>query len=316
MKCDAFLMRIRGDVVINKVVVEAPCKINLTLDIIDRRQSGYHDMEMVMQSLDYFDTITIRETGTNIIEVTDQSPQLLQGKESISYRVAQEFFDFTGEQNPGIEIDIKNKIPACAGLAGGSADGAAVLVGLNEMFGSQLSQKQLCSIGLKVGADIPFCIVGGTALTEGIGEKITALSPLKGGYFVVMKPEWGVSTPEAFALYDQSLVERRPDNKQMLQAIQCQDLELIGKTFCNVFQDVLKSEEIDSICNKMKSLGALGASMTGSGSAVFGIFEDECSAQKCYEQLILDYEDGFIARPYCKGASTKRKLEKISKHQF
>ena len=283
----------------NETIVLAPCKINLTLNITGKRNNGYHDMSMVMQTLDFYDKITIKKTNSSIINVIDKQSKIPKDNNSIVFRATTSFFQYTNIKHNGIEIFVEDNIPVCAGLAGGSADGAGVLVGLNSLFSANLSKQQLCEIGVQIGADIPFCIMGSTALVEGIGEIITPIKPLTQGFFVVAKPDWGVSTPEAFQIFDNAKKIHTIDNKKTIDAISTQNIIELGKSFANVFQDVYQNQEVDNLCSEFKDIGAIGACMTGSGSAVFAIFDSYNKAKFALDIIKNKYPSAFLARP-CK----------------
>ena len=284
-----------------RVTVQAPAKLNLTLDILGRRDDGYHLVKMVMQSIHLFDTVTVSDTGDGEITLSCNEDFVPLDKTNTAYRAAQAFFEETGVKNPGLRIKIKKRIPAQAGLAGGSADGAAVLVALNEMMITGLSRQELCDIGVKVGADVPFCIVGGTMVASGIGTILTPLPDLCDCFFVVVKPPVSISTKEAYALSDSRESFAPPHANAAAEAICNANLKELSKELYNEFEKVLKLPEIKKIKEMLTENGALGACMSGSGSAVFGLFDDENTADDCAKVLKDSYDEVFVCEPVCEG---------------
>lgn len=283
------------------IKVCCPAKINLTLDIIGKDLKGYHFMEMIMQSISLFDYVYIRNNNTKSINIYCDNVNLCCDENNIAYKVAKEFFKYTNIKN-GIDIKIEKNIPMQAGLAGGSADGAGVLVGLNKLFRSNLSNRQLCDIGFKVGADIPFCISGGTTLTQGFGEKITPIDNLKNCYFVIIKPNFGISTKKAFQNYDKLNCSVKVKTNEMIEYIKNKDIKNISKNLENIFEYISGYEKDINFTKKLLiENGSIGALMSGSGSAVFGIFDNLELAQKCYKKLLGKY-NVFLCQPVSYGA--------------
>ena len=279
----------------------APAKVNLTLDILRRRPDGYHDLRMVMQSISLGDTVTVRTgTGTGEIVVHAGRDDLPSGPENIAWKAAAEFFCAAGISNAGVEIDIEKNIPFAAGMAGGSADGAAVLKGLRDLLCPAMTDVELEVIGLQVGSDVPFCIRGGTALAEGRGEVLTELPSLPPCWLTVCKPDFGLSTPALFGRIRIPELRVRPDHAAVIAALTAGNLHGVARQMCNVFEEVLTPQEayhISRIRETMLAGGALNAVMTGSGPAVFGIFETETAAQTAAEALRGEYAQTFTARP-------------------
>lgn len=210
--------------------IVAPAKVNLTLDITGRRDDGYHFMRMIMQSVSLHNVITINYVpGGKDVSILCSSAEVCTDESNTAYKAAMAFFQFLHQPVPGLEIVIENNIPFMAGLGCASADAAAVLVGLNHITGAGLSNHELCEIGVKVGADVPFCILGGTQLVEGIGEIFTPLPNLAECYIVIAKPDESISTAEAFARYDRIGVERRPDTDGMIGSIVAGDIPGVGR---------------------------------------------------------------------------------------
>ena len=276
----------------------APCKINLALDVLGRRDDGYHDMYMVMQSISLCDTVTVRSRGEDFALLA-RGLELPEGKKTLEQRAAEAFFSFAGLPMPGLEVELEKVTPAFAGLGGGSADVAALLRILRDVYAPHITQKELEGIGLQIGSDMPFCIHGGTALAEGRGEILTDLPPLPDCWIVLAKPEFGISTPTLFARLHEEGEKHRPDIPGMMDALSRGDLEGIAHRLGNVFEDVLPQEcgEVFGIKEQLLSLGALGAAMSGSGPTVFGLFREEESARHAFEALKGSYPQTFLARP-------------------
>ncbi len=283
-----------------KITVNAPAKINLFLDIIGRLDNGYHSLFMVMQSVGLSDKITVEKTEDSGIQLSCSDLRLPADESNIAYKAAKAFFNYT-EIEPCVKIDIQKNIPFAAGLAGGSADAAAVIVGLNEMFKTNLSMHELCKIGLKVGSDVPFCIVGGTCLSQNTGGVLSALEPLKNCFIVLAKPEAGVSTAEAYAAADNTYLYR-PDSMRMLDACEKGDFEGICKYAGNVFEQVIEVADRVEFKRIMRENGCSLCQMSGSGPTVFALFEDENSAKKCSEELKKICPNVFITTPVPHGA--------------
>lgn len=269
-------------------------KINLTLDITGRRADGYHLLRMVMQSVSLGDRLTVEEGGPGI-QIRCGRADLPCDESNAAHKAAAAFFAYAGIK-PHLEIELEKTIPSQAGLGGGSADAAAVLHALNRMYRTDYPPETLCRIGLKVGADVPFCVVGGTALAEGIGERLTALSPLPRCFLVVCKPPVGVDTGKAYALSD-SLGAGGAFTDPMLRAIRSGSLPAVAAALGNDFERVVKLEEVAAVKQEMLAAGALGACMTGSGSAVYGIFEREAAAVACRSALSKKYAETFLCEP-------------------
>lgn len=265
----------------------AYAKLNLSLDVTGKRTDGYHDMEMVFQQISLKDDVTIDIEPGEGIRVFSSLRYLPGGRENIAYRCAERFLQDAGLSGRKINIRLDKRIPVGSGLGGGSADGAAVLRGLNRYFGGPLSPEELLRAADSVGSDIPFCLTGGTALAHGKGELLEPLPPLSGCAFVVIKPSFSVSTPELFQKLDSVRVMLHPDTEGMVSAIWAGDIREVGRRLYNVFEDALGREKsvVDDIKHSLLDAGAIGASMTGTGSAVFGMFADGSSADAAAENL-------------------------------
>ena len=279
--------------------VRAYAKLNLALDVLGRRADGYHEMRMVMQSVTLSDRIRL-ETGTGRpLRMTTDLGFLPSNEKNLAAVAALRLCEAAGVSSEGLAIDLWKTIPVCAGLAGGSADAAAVLRGLNRLMRLGLSSAELAEIGARVGSDVPYCVRGGTALAEGRGEVLTTLPALPDCHVVLCKPAFSVPTPELFARLDGCRIRRRPDTAGLLAALAAGDLAGVARRMYNVFEDVLperRGAEVQRIKNALVQQGALGASMSGTGSTVFGLFDREEAARRAYELLQESYRDTFLAR--------------------
>lgn len=285
--------------------VIAPAKINLSLDITGRRHDGYHFLSMVMHAVALCDYLTLTKTATDAVELCCSCAygDLPAGDDNLVVRAAKTFFARQEIMGAGVRIALQKEIPMQAGLAGGSADAAAVLVGLNALFDAGLDTHDLCEMGVTLGADVPFCIVGGAALAEGIGELLLPLPSLPKCHIVIAKPAVGVNTAEAFSRFDRSPVLTRPDNNLLAAAVAAGNLAEVGALMCNVFEKACPLPEVTEIKNTMLAQGALGAQMTGSGSAVFGLFADKSDAKHCFSRLKDRLEQVFLTAPCEHGAA-------------
>lgn len=275
--------------------VQAHAKLNLTLDILGRREDGYHEMQMVMQSVALSDLLTITP-GTG--RVRANLSYLPADGRNLAQMAAAAFCQATGQDVP-VDIAIQKRIPVCAGLAGGSADAAAVLRALNQHTRAGLTPFQLAQVGSGVGSDVPYCVLGGTALAQGRGERLTPLPPLPVCQVVVCKPPFPVSTPRLFARVDLRKITRRPDTAGVVAALEAGDLAGVAHRLYNVFEDVLEPRrraKIDEIKGQLIDCGALGASMTGSGPTVFGLFDSPQAARRAEQRLREQYREVFLTQ--------------------
>lgn len=277
----------------------AYAKLNLTLDVLGKREDGYHDLQSVMQTISLRDDIEI-DVGTGKpweILCTDES--IPTDERNLAWKAAKLYLDTIGQDPNGLQIRILKRIPTQAGLGGGSADAAAVLRALNRHYNAPLSIAALAELGGQVGSDVPFCVLCGTAMAEGRGDRLRKLPDMPDCVFVVCKPDFSVSTPELYRKLDETAIARRPDNRAMEAAILSGDLEQVARNLWNVFDPVVTAEHLElnyikSICN---AYGALGQQMTGSGSAVFAILPNfEYAAVVC-NMLKDNYPQVFIAKP-------------------
>ena len=276
----------------------AYAKLNLALDILGRRPDGYHDMRMVMQSIDLADHVTLSPRSEPGISVSTDLPYLPKGDGNIAAKAAARFFEATGLPFPGFDIDIFKQIPVCAGMAGGSSDGAAVLRILRRLYAPDMTEERLEEIGALVGSDVPYCVRGGTVLAEGRGERLSALPPLPPCWLVVCKPACSVSTPELFAQVRVKKLRCHPDIPGMTAALEQGDLEGVARRLYNVFEDVLprRYSQVFEVKSALLELGAMAASMTGSGPSVFGIFREEAPAARAVEALLPLGVSAFLCR--------------------
>ena len=279
--------------------VKAYAKLNLSLDVLGKRPDGYHDMRMVMQTVGLTDTLRL-ETGTGQPLRMESNLGFLPADESnLAAAAALRLCEAAGVDHGGLSIKLDKTIPVCAGMAGGSADAAAVLRGLNKLLGLGLSWERLEEIGALVGSDVPYCVRGTTALAEGRGEVLTDLPPLPPCLVVLCKPAFSVSTPELFRTLDGCRIRRRPDTAGLIAALKSGDLPGVSRRMYNVFEDALPSrraQEIDAIKNVMIQHGALGSSMSGTGPTVFGLFDNEERAQSAFDALQEQYQETFLAQ--------------------
>jgi len=277
--------------------VSACAKLNLTLDILRKREDGYHDLQMVMQSVDLADTLTVTPANGQGRMATNLSYLPADGR-NLAQMAAAAFREATGTDLQ-VDIAIEKRIPVCAGMAGGSSDGAAVLRAMNELTGANLPLEQLAQIGQKVGSDVPYCVLGGTALAEGRGEILTPLPSLPRCHVVACKPAFSVSTPRLFSRVDVRKIVRRPDTSGLLAALKAGDLAGVARRMYNVFEDVLEPRrraEIESIKTALIDCGALGSTMSGSGPTVFGLFDDAAAAENAKTRLCQLYHDVFLCQ--------------------
>ena len=275
----------------------AYAKINLSIDIISKMADGYHSIKTVMQSISLGDRITIECSPGEGVSAETGLLYLPDDERNIAIKAALVFFKHTDIQGYHTHISINKSIPVCAGLGGGSTDGACVLRLLDKMFDAGLGTGKLEKLGGTIGSDIPFCIAGGTKLAEGRGDVLTGLAPIPHCYIVICKPPFSCSTPELFGRIKCEKIRARPDTDGIVAALGNGDLEGVARRMYNVFEDVLPrgSRDIADIKYTMHDSGALGTSMTGSGPAVFGLFDAEACAQRAFEHLRQSYEECFFA---------------------
>lgn len=277
----------------------ANAKINLTLDILHKREDGYHDLQMVMQSVTLADTLTVTPARGPQGDAVADLRFLPTGNKNLAQVAAAAFRAATG-QDCQVDVNIRKRVPVCAGLAGGSADAAAVLRAMNALTGAGLSPAQLAKIGERAGSDVPFCVLGGTALAEGRGEQLVPLPSLPSCHIVICKPPFSISTPQLFGRVNVRKIVRRPDTAGVIAALEAGDLPGVARRMYNVFEDVLEPRRAAEICAIKAALidrGALGASMSGSGPSVFGLFDREDAARDACALLRESYRDVFLCAP-------------------
>lgn len=267
-----------------EIIIDSYAKINLGLDILYKRSDGYHEISTIMQQISLNDTLTIREIEEDIV-MESNNDSLPLDSTNLVYRAWKILQDKTGI-NKGIQINIHKRIPIAAGLAGGSSNASAVLKGLNELWNLNLSEKELREIGVELGADVPYCIMGGTALAEGIGEKLTPIKSFGGKLVLLANPGIAVSTVD---VYKKLKLQGKPqlDIKEIINSIENDDLKSVGNNIINVMEEIVIKEHpiISEIKKDMKSCGAINALMSGSGPTVFGLFDDLDNLNHCMIKL-------------------------------
>lgn len=287
----------------NSIDLKSRAKVNLSIDVLGKREDGYHLVEMIMQTIDLYDKLKITEIEENSILIKSNSLDIPLNEDNIMYKAVNLLKNqFNIEK--GIEISIEKNIPVAAGMAGGSSNAAAVLVGLNKLWNLGLSENELKDIGLKLGADVPFCITGGSALAEGIGEELTNIKGLPEDLnILVCKPNIFVSTKEVYQSLNMDKVKRRPKNKELIDALQKEDIKFISENMVNVLEEVtsLKYSEIGQIEDIMIKNKALGSMMSGSGPTVFGLFDNKDCAIKAKEDLQAKYNQVYLVKSSNKG---------------
>ena len=269
-----------------QIELKSLAKINLGLDVLGRRENGYHDVRMIMQSIYLYDEVKIKRTKNPGIEIKTNLYFLPTGKENIAYKAAEMLIEeFHIEE--GVHITLNKHIPVAAGMAGGSSNAAAVLYGMNKMFDLKLTQTELMERGVKLGADVPYCIMRGTVLAEGIGEILTPLSPMPKCYVLIAKPAISVSTKMVYEKLDSHEIEDHPDIDGILAGLKAGDLKKVADSMGNVLERVTVDAYpvIDQIKKMMIKEGALNAMMSGSGPTVFGIFEEKATARKAADAI-------------------------------
>lgn len=272
-------------IAMNEYEMKAYAKINLGLDVVGRLENGYHEVKMVMQTVGIYDELSFEKVDSGITVTTD-SGELPTDENNLIYKAAKLMFETYGIQG-GVRIHLQKNIPIAAGMAGGSTDAAATMKGINRLFDLDVSLRELMELGVKIGADVPYCILGGTALAEGIGEKLTALPQAPECFLLVAKPDINVSTKYVYEHLDAEGVDKHPDIDGMVRAIEEGSLQGILDRMENVLENVTVKAHpvINTIKNRMKELGAVGSLMSGSGPTVFGIFVEEAKVQEAYAKI-------------------------------
>lgn len=264
-----------------EIELKARAKINLSLDVVRRREDGYHEVKMIMQTVDLYDKLKIRKREEPGIKITTNATDIPVNEDNLIYKTAKMMMENYQIQQ-GIDIYLKKVIPVAAGMAGGSTDAAAAFVGINELFELQIPKEELMKMAVKIGADVPYCIMGGTALSEGIGEILTPLPNPPQCYLVIAKPDIYVSTKYVYENLRANELKHHPDIDAMAASIKEKNLKKMTHLMENVLENVTVAEYpiIEEIKDTMKRCGALNALMSGSGPTVFGIFESEENANK------------------------------------
>ena len=270
----------------NVIKLKALAKINLGLDVLGRRENGYHDVRMIMQSIYLYDNVTIEKQEEPGIKLITNLHYLPVDEKNIAYKAAKMLMD-EFQISGGVKIILDKHIPVAAGMAGGSSNAAAVLVGMNRLFELNLSQQDLMDRGVKLGADVPYCVMRGTVLAEGIGEILTPLDPMPKCFVLIAKPSIGVSTKVVYEKLDSKEIEDHPDIDAILEGLKEQNLEKIAASMGNVLETVTVDDYpiIDDIKAVMMEAGALNAMMSGSGPTVFGIFADKKTAKEAQRKM-------------------------------
>lgn len=278
----------------NILIKKTPAKINLTLDVTGKLENGYHTLSMIMQSIDVCDELSFEKTAdeTILFSMNKELPDKIPAEKNLVYKAAKLMKD-TFKIDGGFKIHLTKNIPAAAGLAGGSSDCAATLIGINELCGLGLDIEKLCEIGVKLGADVPFCIRKGTMLAEGIGEILTPLTPLTGIPVLLIKPNISISTPYVYKHLKLNELDYHPDNKAVISYIKDKNIKNIAASLSNVLETVTIPENpiIAELKRYLTEIGAIGSLMSGSGPTTFGIFKNMETAKKAYEKAKADYPD-------------------------
>ena len=278
------------------MLLKAYAKINISLDVVGKREDGYHLLKMIMQNIDLYDLINLNKAKDGI-NITSNKAYVPTDERNLAYKAAKLFME-KYKIDGGIDINIRKNIPVSAGLAGGSTDAAAVLKGMRDIYEIHASDEELMELGLRIGADVPYCIVGGTALCEGIGEKVTPLKSFKNHIMVIVKPPFGVSTKEVYQSIDITKIYKHPNTEALIQAMNNDDIRYICNNMKNVLENVTlrKHGVLKDIKSEMIRMGAMGSMMSGSGPTIFCFFEDMLRAQYCYEKFKTKYSEVFITR--------------------
>lgn len=282
-----------------QVTVIAPAKLNLTLDVTGILPGGYHALDMIMQTITLYERVTLRKSQGMSLRLPGS--KVPPNDKNTAIKAALAFFHYTGLL-AGVDIEVHKVTPVRAGMAGGSADAAAVLVGLNALYNAKLSMSELCAIGATIGADVPFALMGGTCRVQGIGDMMKPLPPCPDCWFTVVMPSVGVSTPAAFAAYDEVGSSVHPDTAAAEQAIRDEDLSALCAATGNALEECSGAKETGHIKQLLTQNGALASLMTGSGSAVFGIFDSEAKAKAAADALKSEYKQVYLTKPDRGGA--------------
>ncbi len=285
-----------------KATFRAFAKINLTLDVLGKRADGYHEIKMVMQTVSLYDSVTVElledEKSAGKIYIETNLPFLPTGGDNLAARAAELFFAETGIKC-GVKITLIKHIPVGAGLAGGSSDCAVVLKALNKLCAGGLSMYKLCEMGVRLGADVPYCLLGGTRLAEGIGEKLSPLPRMPRCSVLLLKPSFSISTKTVYEKIDSRTALRHPDTDRVINGLRLGDLNEIAAGMGNVLEEVSVSDYpiLEEAKRRLISLGAVAAQMSGSGPTVFGLFSDPQKAQEAKNCLFGKYRTVYLCNP-------------------
>ena len=273
-------------------------KINLTLDVLGRLDNGYHEVKMVMQTVSLADSVTVETLDSKEIKISSNLPYLPTGPENLAYKAAEMFFEETGVDG-GASIKLQKRIPVGAGLAGGSSNCAVVLQTLNRLYDTGLSTRRLCQMGEKLGADVPYCILGGTRLAEGIGEKLSPLPKMPYCHILLVKPAFSISTKTVYEKIDSHNDYRRPDTDTVIEGLKSRSISTIAIGMGNVLEEVSLNDYpvLQELKEQLISFGAVAAQMSGSGPTVFGIFTDRGRAEAAKSQLHDKYKTVYLCNP-------------------
>lgn len=285
---------------INMVIEEkAYAKLNLSLDVTSRRDDGFHDMEMIMQSVTLADSMVFTFTEDNIVRAETNFYYIPNDERNLAVKAVNKYLEKTGKTGQGVKIKIHKSIPAGAGLGGGSADAAASLRAMNRAYNGLLKEDELMELAAEVGSDVAFCMQGGTQLAKGRGEILTPIADVPKCIFVICKPSFAISTPELFKKLDSCKVKSHPDTPGIIKAIENGNLGDMCRRMYNVFEDIddRRMRTVSEIKGKLLDFGAHGAIMTGTGSAVFGVFTDRDAAEKASKVLHKEYGFCRVAEP-------------------
>ena len=286
-----------------QVTVLAPAKLNLSLDVVGLLPNGYHDLDMVMQTITLYERRSLRRSPELSLRLPGSWVPV--NEKNTAIKAAMAFFRYTGITG-GADMEIVKKVPVRAGMAGGSADAAGVLVGLNALYDAHLSMSELCALGAKIGADVPFALMGGTCRVQGVGDLLKALPPVPDCWFTVVMPDYGVSTPEAFAAYDTVGSSTHPDCEAQEAAIRAGDLDAVCAAAGNALEECSGAKDNEKIKALLRAHGAVTALMTGSGAAVFGVFRDEAAARAAAAAAKRQWPQVYVAKPDRGGARVIR----------
>lgn len=287
----------------DNISVVCPAKINISLDVVGKREDGYHLLKTIMQNVELFDVITIEKISEGI-ELKCSKEWIPCDARNTAYKAARLMLE-EFKLDSGVKINIEKRIPVAAGLAGGSTDAAGVICGINSLFNLNLSEKEMMDIGVKVGADVPFCIMQRTSLAEGIGEKLTPLTPLNDSWVILAKPPISVSTQYVYRNLKIQEITRHPDTERLMDYINKGDIKAVSKNMVNVLETVTIKDYpvIYEIKKMMMEFHALGSLMSGSGPTVFGIFKDKSTAEGCYNRLKDYLKEVYMVKIYNKEAA-------------